>query len=75
MVADSATSRREKSVTPTARGVDYLRAHRAAAQAIEGKLRAAVGDTGFSGLYAILEALDVGESTRLRTYLRSSGEP
>ena len=74
-VGDSATSRREKSVTLTARGVDYLRAQRAAARAIEDEVRAAVGDTGFSSLHAMLKALDVGDGARLRTYLRRSVEP
>ncbi len=71
-IADSATSRREKSVILTSRGIDYLRTQRAAARAIEDELRAALGETGFSGLHALLDALalDGGEMTRMRTYVR-----
>ena len=59
----------------TSRGTDYLRAQRAAARAIEDDLRATLGETGFSGLHALLDALDAlddGEMTRMRTYLRRS---
>ncbi|HUJ66383.1 MAG TPA: MarR family transcriptional regulator, partial [Acidimicrobiales bacterium] len=69
-VADSAKSRREKSVILTSRGIDYLRTQRAAARAIEDELRASLGEMGFSSLYAMLDALDDGEMTRMRTYLR-----
>ncbi len=74
-VADSATSRREKSVTLTASGNGYLRAQRAAARAIENDLAATLGRQGFSGLFALLDALDAlddGEQVRIRTYLRHS---
>jgi DNA-binding MarR family transcriptional regulator len=74
-VADSATSRREKSVMLTPRGFNYLQTQRAAAREIEDELRAALGETGFSGLHALLDALDAlddGEMTRMRTYLRRS---
>jgi DNA-binding MarR family transcriptional regulator len=71
-VADSATSRREKSVMLTSRGVDYLRTQRAAARAIEGELRAALGEAGFTALHALLDALDDGEMARMRAYLRRS---
>jgi DNA-binding MarR family transcriptional regulator len=74
-VADSATSRREKSVTLTSRGNDYLQAQRAAARAIEDDLADTLGEEGFSGLFALLEALDAlndGEQVRMRTYLRRS---
>jgi DNA-binding MarR family transcriptional regulator len=74
VVADSPTSKREKSVTLTPRGIDYLRAQRAAARRIEEGLRAEVGEAAFSGLLAVVDALDPGEQDRLRTYLqRSSG--
>jgi DNA-binding MarR family transcriptional regulator len=43
VVADSATSGREKSVTLTAIGNDYLQAQRAAARAIENELAATLG--------------------------------
>ena len=71
-VADSPTSKREKSVMITSRGVDYLRTQRAAARAIDDGLRAALGESGFSALHALLDALDDREVTRLRTYLRRS---
>lgn len=71
-VADSATSKREKSVILTSRGIDYLRAQRAAALAVEGELRVALGGEGFSGLLEALDALDHGEGERMRTYLQRS---
>jgi DNA-binding MarR family transcriptional regulator len=71
-VADSATSKREKSVQLTSRGVDYLGAQRAAAQAIEDDLRVTLGAAGFASLGALLDALDGPETPRLRTYLRRS---
>ena len=71
-VADSVTSKREKAVTLTPRGVDYLHAQRAAAQEIEDELRAALGERGFLSLRAVLEELDDHDTTRLRTYLRGS---
>jgi DNA-binding MarR family transcriptional regulator len=71
-VADSATSRREKSVTLTSRGNGYLQAQRTAARSIEGELTASLGEEGCSGLFALLDALGDGESVRLRTYLRRS---
>ena len=72
VVADSATSGREKSVTLTAIGNDYLQAQRAAARAIENELAATLGGEGLSGLFALLNALDDGEHVRMRTYLRHS---
>ena len=75
VVTDSATSRREKSVILTSRGIDYLEEQRAAARAIELELRGAVGDEGFSALFTLLGALDTlddAKSGRLRTYLRRS---
>jgi DNA-binding MarR family transcriptional regulator len=71
-VSESATSRREKSVTLTARGIDYLEVQRTKARQIEDELKIALGDKGFSGLFALLDALDQGEGARMRTYLRSS---
>ena len=71
-VADSPISKREKSVMLTSRGVDYLQTQRAAARAIEDELRAALGNTGFTALRALLDALDDGEKTRMSTYLRRS---
>lgn len=71
-VADSATSKREKSVTLTPRGVDYLHVQRTKAREIEHELRAVLGEEGFSSLFLLLDALDRGERTRMRTYLRRS---
>ena len=59
----------------TPRGIDYLQAQRAAAWAIEDELRATLGEAGFAGLHALLDALGAlgdGETARMRTYLRSS---
>lgn len=71
-VADSLTSKREKSVVLTSRGLDYLKAHRAAAKAIEDELRSEIGEAAFSGLFDVLDVLGRGEQTQLRTYLRRS---
>ncbi|MGA2306970.1 MAG: MarR family transcriptional regulator [Acidimicrobiales bacterium] len=71
-VADSTTSKREKSVTVTPRGIDYLAHQRAAARTIEDELRAELGEAALSALRALLEALDAGEGLRLRAYLRRS---
>jgi DNA-binding MarR family transcriptional regulator len=71
-VADSATSKREKSVVLTSRGIDYLRVQRAAARAIEDELRVALGGQEFSALFTLLDALDQGEGERMRTYLQRS---
>jgi DNA-binding MarR family transcriptional regulator len=73
-VADSPTSKREKSVILTSRGSDYLKAQRTAARRIEDELRAEFGDAALSGLFALLDALDHGEQTRLRTYLQRSAK-
>ena len=71
-IADSVTSGREKAVTVTGRGRDYLGAQRAAARAIENELRAALGEDGFTGLFSLLAALDRAGPERMRTYLRRS---
>ena len=71
-VADSATSKREKSVSVTSRGIDYLEVQRTKAKEIEDELKAALGEEGFSGLFALLDALGHGGSERMRTYLRRS---
>jgi DNA-binding MarR family transcriptional regulator len=71
-VADSTTSKREKSVVLTSRGIGYLQAQRRAARAIEDALRAEIGEAAYSGLFVLLDALDDGEQPRLRTYLRRS---
>jgi DNA-binding MarR family transcriptional regulator len=72
-VTDSATSGREKSVTLTSRGSNYLAAQRTAARRIERRLREELGETGFSALYELLDALGQAEDIRLGTYLQRSG--
>jgi len=71
-VADSTTSKREKSVILTPRGIDYLTHQRAAARTIEDNLRAELGEAVLTALGALLHALDAGEGVRLRAYLRRS---
>jgi DNA-binding MarR family transcriptional regulator len=71
-VADSTTSKREKSVILTPRGTDYLAHQHAAARAIEDDLRAELGEAVLSALRALLDALDAGQGVRLRAYLRRS---
>ncbi len=71
-VADSTTSKRERSVTLTRRGIDYLAYQRAAAQTIENELRTELGEAALSALGMLLEKLDAGEGLRLRAYLRPS---
>jgi DNA-binding MarR family transcriptional regulator len=72
VVTDSATSKREKSVVLTPRGVHYLAQQRAAVRAIEDELRAELGDATLTALGALLDALDPREDVRLRAYLRRS---
>lgn len=69
-VADSATSGREKSVTLTGRGVQYLEAQRRAARTIESQVRATVGEEEFAGLVALLHALGQDAQTSATTYFR-----
>ena len=71
-VTDSATSGREKTVTVTSRGNDYLRAQRAAARAIEDEVRGSLGDAAFTGLLSLLAVLDHDGQERMRAYLRRS---
>lgn len=71
-VADSATSGREKTVTLTARGIEYLAAQREATRAIDGQLRAELGVAGFASLFALLDALGEGGQIRMRAYLQRS---
>jgi DNA-binding MarR family transcriptional regulator len=72
VVADSTTSKREKSVVLTARGIDYLAHQHAAARSIEDELRVELGKEVFSAVGALLDALAVGEEVRMRAYLRRS---
>ncbi len=73
-VADSAVSKREKSVALTERGIDYLGAQRAAVRTIEDELMTKLGEPGFTALLALVDALDPGEQTpmRMHTYFRRS---
>ena len=71
-VADSVTSKREKTVVLTPRGIEYLALQHAAARAIEDGLRVELGEAGFSALGALLDTLDTGDELRLRAYLRRS---
>jgi DNA-binding MarR family transcriptional regulator len=71
-VADSATSKREKSVTLTARGAEYLAAQREATRKIDGQLKAELGEDAFSNLIALLDAMGRGEQPRMRAYLLRS---
>ena len=70
VVTDSPTSKREKSVILTPRGIDYLAHQHAAARAIEDDLRVELGEPVLSALRVLLDALDAGEGVRLRAYLR-----
>jgi DNA-binding MarR family transcriptional regulator len=69
-VIDSATSRREKSVTLTSRGATYLASQRAASRTIDGQMRAQLGESGFSALIALLDTLGRGEEVRMRNHLQ-----
>jgi DNA-binding MarR family transcriptional regulator len=71
-VADSEASGREKSVTVTPRGAEYLGAQRHATQTIDSQLRAELGEAGLSALFQLLDVLDQGEQVRLATYLQRS---
>jgi DNA-binding MarR family transcriptional regulator len=72
VIEDSMVSKREKTVILTDLGANYLRQHRSAARAIEKELRAQLGESAFSGLMTLVDALDQGELPRMQTYLRGS---
>jgi len=72
LVADSTTSKREKSVVLTPLGVDYLAHQSAVVQAVEDELRAELGDAALAALDALLVELDAGKGVRLREYLHRS---
>ena len=69
VVADSTTSKREKSVAITPRGAAYLAHQSAAAREIEDELRAELGDATFTALGSLLGALDAEGEMRLRGVL------
>ena len=60
-VADSTTSKREKSVILTPRGIDYLAHQRSGCRPIDDELRAELGEAALSALGRLLDALDAGE--------------
>ncbi len=71
-VTDSTSSAREKSVTLTARGRDYLDAQRHATQRIDAELRTELGPAGFTALTTLLDALSGdGEQVRMRDYFEN----
>jgi DNA-binding MarR family transcriptional regulator len=72
LVADSASSGREKCVSLTSRGIDYLAAQRKAIREIDGQLRDELGEAAFASFFALLDALGEGEQVRMRTYLQRS---
>lgn len=72
LVADSASSGREKCVSLTSRGIDYLAAQREATRKIDGQLRDELGEAAFASFFALLDALGEGEQVRMRTYLQRS---
>ena len=75
-VADSATSRREKTVTLTGVGRQYLSAQRQAVLALERDVRAELGvelgEEALDVLYRLLDVLDDGDEVRMRTYLSTT---
>jgi DNA-binding MarR family transcriptional regulator len=71
-VVDSTTSGREKTVTLTSRGIEYLVAQREATRHIDGQLREELGEAGFASLFTLLDALGEGEQVRMRAYLQRS---
>lgn len=76
-VTDSATSRREKAVTLTELGSQYLGAQRSAVRTIEHEVRAQLGGTelgeeALDVLYRLLDVLDDGDDVRMRTYLTNA---
>ncbi|HWE69771.1 MAG TPA: MarR family winged helix-turn-helix transcriptional regulator [Acidimicrobiales bacterium] len=74
-VGDSATSGREKTVTLTSRGLDYLDAQRRAVRSLDRRLRGELGDEGFTQLRRLLEGLGADGDRRMRDYLNRSRSP
>ncbi|HLI45269.1 MAG TPA: MarR family transcriptional regulator [Acidimicrobiales bacterium] len=75
----SASDGREKKVSLTARGREYLSTQQAAARRLELDLRQQLGSDAFAALGALLEALGAGgpgpDQPRLREYLRRRADP
>jgi hypothetical protein len=59
-------------VTLTSCGSEYLAAQRTTARKIEAELVAELGETAFTALHELLDALGHGEETRMRTYMQRS---
>ena len=59
-------------MTLTFRGSEYLAAQRTTARKIEAELVAELGETAFTALHELLDALGHGEETRMRTYMQRS---
>jgi DNA-binding MarR family transcriptional regulator len=70
-VADSPTSGREKAVTLTVLGAQYLEAQGDAVRTIERQLRQELGEEPLTALHRLVDVLDPGEEVRMRTYLSS----
>jgi len=69
-VSPSPTSGKEKVVTPTPRGNDYLGAHRRAAGKIEHAVVSELGPGNLESLQQLLGFFGSGEDIRMRDYLR-----
>lgn len=74
-VGDSVTSGREKTLTLTPRGLDYLDAQRRAVRSIDRRLRGELGDEGVAQLGRLLEVLGADRDRRMRDYLNTSRSP
>ena len=70
-VADSPTSGREKAVTLTVLGTQYLAAQGDAVRTIERQLRQELGEEPLNTLHRLVDVLDPGDEVRMRTYLDS----
>ncbi len=62
--------RREKVVSLTQRGRDYLAAHRSASRQLERELEATIGTEAFEQLLSLLDVLGGDDPPRMRDYLR-----
>jgi DNA-binding MarR family transcriptional regulator len=74
-VADSPTSGREKTVSLTPRGLDYLAAQRQSARSIERQLQTKLGPEGFAGLHRLLEMLGAEGEERVSDHLGGTRRP
>ena len=74
-VGDSPTSGREKTVSLTPRGLDYLDAQRQAVRSIDRRLRGELGDEGVAHLRRLLEVLGAEGDLRMSDYLNKSRSP